>query len=99
VDPYADLPPPESQEFAIGDVRLRATNVCRRCVVPTRDSRTGMVTAYFRDAFEARRSRGMRADIDAAAWGTLYRLAANTAIRATGRPLSVGDVLSAPKRR
>jgi hypothetical protein len=68
-------------------------------VVPTRDSRTGMVTAYFRDAFEARRSRGMRADIDAAAWGTLYRLAANTAIRATGRPLSVGDVLSAPKRR
>jgi uncharacterized protein YcbX len=99
VDPYADLPPPESQEFAIGDARFIATNVCRRCVVPTRDSRTGMVTAYFRDAFEARRSRGMRADIDAAAWGTLYRLAANTAIRATGRPLSVGDVLSAPKRR
>jgi uncharacterized protein len=95
VDPYADLPPPEPREFSIGDARFIATNVCRRCVVPTRDSRTGAVTEYFRDAFEARRSRGMRADVDAAAWGTLYRLGVNTAIRATGRPLSVGDVLSA----
>jgi len=77
-DPYADLPPPEPREFAIGDARFIATNVCRRCVVPTRDSRTGVVTEHFRDAFEARRSRAMRADVDAGAWGTLYRLGVNT---------------------
>jgi uncharacterized protein YcbX len=78
VDPYADLPPPEPREFSLGEARFIATNVCRRCVVPTRDSRTGAVTAHFRDAFEARRSRGMRADVDAAGWGQLYRLGVNT---------------------
>jgi uncharacterized protein len=65
IDPYADLPPPEPRVFSVGDARFIATNVCRRCVVPTRDSRTGMLTEYFRDAFEARRSRGMRNDVDA----------------------------------
>ena len=78
VDPYADLPPPEPREILIGEVRFVATNVCRRCVVPTRDSRTGMVTGHFRDAFEARRSRGMRADVDAGGWGSLYRLGVNS---------------------
>jgi uncharacterized protein YcbX len=78
-DPYATLPPPEPKEFSIGDARFRATNVCKRCVVPTRDSRTGAITAHFRDAFEARRSRGLRPDVDASGWGHLYRLAVNTA--------------------
>ena len=78
VDPYADLPPPEPHEFCIGAIRFRAANVCRRCVVPTRDSRTAAVTEHFRDAFEARRGRGLREDVDAAAWGTFYRLAVNT---------------------
>ncbi len=57
-DPYADLPPPEPREFGIGEARFRATNVCKRCVVPSRDSWSGAVTAHFRDAFEAWRARG-----------------------------------------
>ena len=77
-DPYADLPPPEPRAFSIGDVRFQATNVCRRCVVPSRDSRTGAVTEQFRDVFEAWRGRGLRGDVDAGAWGTLYRLGVNT---------------------
>jgi uncharacterized protein YcbX len=77
-DPYASLPPPEPKEFSIGEARFKATNVCKRCVVPTRDSRSGAVTASFRDAFEARRSRGLRPDIDASGWGHLYRLGINT---------------------
>ncbi|MFM8413588.1 MAG: hypothetical protein ACKOCX_02585, partial [Planctomycetota bacterium] len=85
VDPYADLPPPEPREFTIGDVQLRAVNVCRRCVVPTRDSRTGAETAHFRDAFEARRHRGLRPDVDASAWSHRYRLAVNTAGSGAGR--------------
>jgi hypothetical protein len=87
VDPYADLPPPEPRAFSIGDARFIATNVCRRCVVPTRGSRTGAFAEHFRDAFEARRSRGMRADVDARAWGTLYRLGVNT--RLGGHPVAV----------
>jgi hypothetical protein len=48
------------------------------------------VTAHFRDAFEARRSRGLRPDVDASDWGHLYRLAVNT--RGSGRGLvSIGN--------
>lgn len=83
-DPYADLPPPEPREFSIGEARFRATNVCRRCGVPSRDSRTGAVTAHFRDAFEARRGRGMRAGVDSAGWGNLYRLTVNTRVMQGG---------------
>lgn len=86
-DPYASLPPPEPREFSIGEARFKATNVCRRCVVPSRDSRSGDVTAHFRDAFEARRGRGLRPDVDAAGWGSLYRLGVNTA--GAGTPESI----------
>ena len=91
-DPYADLPPPEPQAITIGDVRLRAVNVCRRCVVPTRDSRTGAVTEHFRDAFEARRARCLRADVDASAWSHVYRLAVNTAAERLGELRQGGPV-------
>ena len=77
-NPYAELPPPEPQAFSIGDVRLQATNVCRRCVVPTRDSRTGRVTEQFRDVFETWRGKTMPAAVDAAAWNHVYRLGVNT---------------------
>jgi uncharacterized protein YcbX len=87
VDPYADLPPPEPWEFSIGEARFIATNVCRRCVVPTRASRTGAVTAHFRDAFEARRGRELRVDVDTSGWGSLYRLGVNTSPRAGSRGL------------
>ncbi len=91
-DPYAALPPPEPREMHIGDVRLRATNVCRRCVVPSRDSRTGLVTEHFRDAFEARRSRSIRPDVDAGAWNHWYRLGVNTIVITVG-PIGRGDTV------
>ena len=77
-DPYADLPPPEPREFSIGEVRLKATNACRRCVVPSRDSRTGRVTEQFRDVFEAWRGHTLPATVDASGWSHLYRLGINT---------------------
>jgi uncharacterized protein YcbX len=95
-DPYAGLPPPEPRPLVIGAARLVAVNVCRRCIVPTRDSRTGRVTEHFRDAFEARRSRSLRPDVDVSAWSHLYRLAVNTipagppAMIATGDPVAGG---------
>ena len=95
VDPYADLPPPEPREFTIGTVGLRAVNVCRRCVVPTRDSRTGGETSHFRDAFEARRARGLRPDVDASAWSHLYRLGVNTVGVSSRDAVRTGDVVMA----
>ncbi len=90
-DPYADLPPLEPREFTIGAARFRATNVCRRCVVPSRDSRTGAITTAFRDTFDVRRARGMRGDVDAAAWGTPYRLGVNTRGRSVHKEVSLGQ--------
>jgi uncharacterized protein YcbX len=78
VDLEADLPSPEPLAFAIGSAAFRATGVCRRCGVPLRNSRTTEVTPHFRDAFEARRRYGLRADVEAAEWGDCYRLAINT---------------------
>ena len=91
-DPYAALPPPEPRAFTIGSARLVAMNACRRCGVPTRDSRTGAETAHFRDAFEARRSRTLRPDVDVSAWSHLYRLAINT-IALVGGPLASGTAV------
>ena len=91
-DPYADLPPPEPRAFSIGAAGFRAVNVCRRCVVPSRDSRTGAATEHFRDVFEARRGRGLPAEVDAGEWGHLYRLAVNTRLRSRpGARVAVGD--------
>ena len=77
-DPYAELPPPEPRAFSIGDVRLQATNVCRRCVVPTRDSHTGFVTEQLREVFEVWRGKTMPTGVDASAWNHVYRLGVNT---------------------
>jgi uncharacterized protein YcbX len=97
IDPYADLPPLEPREFAIGEVRLRAERVCRRCPVPTRDSRSGAIKELFREAFEARRGRGLRGDVDASRWGDLYRLGVNTCrlvSQATGQKTGVIPIQS-----
>lgn len=77
-DPYADLPPTESRACSIGDAQFLPKGACRRCVVPSRDSHTGGITALFRDAFEARRSRGFRADVDGRHWTGYFRLGLNT---------------------
>ena len=91
-DPYADLPPPEPLAFSIGEARFQAVNACRRCVVPSRNSRTGTVTGQFRDVFEAWRAKTLPDAVDASAWGQAYRLAINTGpIR--GGVLARGDAL------
>jgi uncharacterized protein YcbX len=88
-DPYADLPPPEPQAFSIGAARFRAANACRRCVVPSRDSRTGAVTEQFRDVFEAWRCKTLPAAVDAGGWGHWYRLAINVAAGGQAGPARI----------
>jgi len=93
-DPYAALPPPEGLAVTIGTATLSAVSVCRRCVVPSRDSRTGAVTEHFREVFEARRARSLRPDVEAADWSHWYRLAVNTA-RGCGGLVAAGDPVQA----
>jgi hypothetical protein len=67
--------------------------------VPSRDSRTGDVAAAFREAFEARRSRGLRPDVDAADWHGFYRLAVNTTLSSEGGTLAVGQPVTSYRER
>lgn len=90
-DTLASPSPADARDFTIGEVRFRAANVCRRCVVPTRDSRTGDVTTVFRQVFEACRRRGLRPDVDATAWHDVYRLAVNTTHCGEGGTVAVGQ--------
>lgn len=96
-DPAADLPPPEPGGLWIGETALAAAWACRRCPVPTRDSRTGAVLPHFRDAFEARRRHALRPDVDAADWGDTYRLAINTIVTVPGVIRVAAEVQPMPR--
>ncbi len=74
------LPVEEPKVFFIGEIIFRAVGVCRRCVVPSRDTQNGKQTRLFRDAFEARRFRGLRHDVDVREWQDYYRLGLNTSV-------------------
>lgn len=94
VDPYAAAAPRPPRRFGIGTQVWEAGGVCRRCPVPARDSVTGRDQPLFREAFETRRRRALRSDVDASDWTHLYRLAINTIPHATGGRIAVGDAVS-----
>ena len=74
------LPVAEPKVFVIGEIIFQAVGVCRRCVVPSRDTQNGKQTQLFRDVFEARRFRGLRDDVDVRDWQDYYRLGLNTSV-------------------
>ena len=89
------LPVGEPNGFSLGGNEFRPAGACRRCVVPSRDTRTGKQITLFRDVFEARRYRGLRQDVDTRDWQDYYRLGLNTSVvrsHAGGR-LAIGDEL------
>ncbi len=62
----------------IGAVRLIAVNPCQRCVVPTRDSRTGDVLAGFQKEFARLRQASLPEAVARDRFNHFYRLAVNT---------------------
>ena len=89
------LPAGEPDTFSIGRIYFRPTGACRRCVVPSRDTRTGKQIKLFRDVFEARRYRGLRQDVDTRDWQDYYRLGLNTSVlrSPTGGQITIGNEL------
>lgn len=85
--------PDETVRFQIGDVVLEGTNPCQRCIVPTRDTRTGEPFPEFSQTFRARREETLPPWANAARFNHFYRLAVNTRIPASeiGKSLRVGD--------
>ncbi len=72
---------PETRQlrrFRIGDLVWQGSGICRRCVVPTRDSQDGSVTAVFAKEFVRRREETLPDWAPRDRFDTYYRLGANT---------------------
>jgi uncharacterized protein YcbX len=81
--------------FRIGQAELFGTNACQRCVVPTRDPRTGEPLREFARQFARHRQERLPAWAPAARFDHYYRLALNTRpALAVQRELTVGDELT-----
>ena len=80
-------------EFTIGSTTFQAVNPCQRCIVPTRNSSSGDVTAAFQKTFLQMRSQSLPETVERSRFNHFYRLAVNT--RITGNQINdsikVGD--------
>lgn len=90
-------PPGKPKAFRIGEVGFLGVNPCRRCAVPTLDSRgDSSVAALSVKEFSALRERHARAGTSLSLYPGYYRLAVNTRVepRQAGKQLVVGDELT-----
>ena len=80
----------------IGDVEVQAINPCARCVVPSRDARTGEATAGFQKRFAELRQQHLPAGVSTAPFNHYYRFTVNTRIDAAeaGKVICVCDAIS-----
>lgn len=83
----------EAVRFTVGDVLFEGVNPCQRCIVPTRDSRTGDQTPEFANRFRERREATLPGWANRDRFNHFYRLAVNTCVPASevGKVLRVGD--------
>ncbi|MFN0053888.1 MAG: MOSC domain-containing protein [Planctomycetales bacterium] len=82
----------EAIRFRIGDVELAGTNPCARCVVPTRDPRSGVRFPEFGRIFEEKRYETLPYWATRSRFDHFYRLAVNTRpVSERGGTLRVGD--------
>ena len=73
------MPPPTNpSDSKSADVVLEGINPCQRCIVPTRDSRTGEPSPDFAQIFRARRAETLPPWANRARFNHFYRLAVNT---------------------
>ncbi|BDI30632.1 molybdenum cofactor biosynthesis protein [Capsulimonas corticalis] len=86
-------PVDENMTFSIGDVQFEGTNPCQRCIVPTRDTKTGASTDQFAEIFRARREESLPEWATRERFNHFYRLSVNTRLAPTelGKMLRVGD--------
>jgi uncharacterized protein YcbX len=71
-------------------------NPCARCVVPSRDARTGEAITGFQKRFVEHRRATLSPDVDPAPFNHFYRLAVNTRLAPTspGGVIRVGDAVA-----
>lgn len=86
--------------FRVGAVVLEGTNPCARCVVPSRDPRTGQAWPAFAKIVSERRAASLPRWAERSRFDHFYRLAVNTraAPTQTGALIAVGDRLEEKAR-
>jgi len=82
--------------FEVGDVHVSAINPCKRCVVPSRDPRTGQAAAGFQKRFTELRRASLPSMAPPALFDHHYRFGVNTRIAPSerGRTIRTGDEVS-----
>ena len=78
------------KSFSIGSVAFQGVNPCQRCVVPTRNSVSGDVTAAFQKTFLKQRAITLPETVERSRFNHFYRLAVNTR-SVGGGVIRVGD--------
>ena len=88
--------PTHSGTITIGDVQLEGVKPVPRCVVPTRDPKTGEPLEAFRQTFIDRRRETLPDWVDRTAFDHLYSLMVVTRIRnpKAGPRIEIGDAVS-----
>ncbi|MGH8557703.1 MAG: MOSC domain-containing protein [Methylococcales bacterium] len=83
-------------EFRIGPVRFEGTNPCQRCVVPSRNPRSGEVYPAFQRIFASKRQETLPSWANRSRFNHFYRVSVNTRIPASerGKEIRVGDEVS-----
>jgi uncharacterized protein YcbX len=87
--------PDQVVRFRVGDVEFEGTNPCQRCIVPTRDTKSGEQFTDFAQIFRERRQQTLPDWANAERFNHFYRLAVNTCVPVSeiGKTLRVGDAV------
>ncbi len=80
----------------VGDAPLVLVNPCARCVVPSRDARTGEPLIGFQKRFAEQRRAALAPGVDQAPFNHFYRLAVNTRLAppSRGGTIRLGDPIA-----
>jgi uncharacterized protein YcbX len=82
-------------QFQVGEVLFEGINPCQRCVVPTRDSMTGEMTANFQKIFVTRRKESLPSWVNKSRFNHFFRLSVNTRVPESeaGKVLQIKDAI------
>ena len=83
----------EGISFQIGDIELKSSHPCQRCIVPTRNPWTGDRTPDFQAKFNAHREATLPDGAPRSQFNHFYKLTLNTIVSPSeaGKILRVGD--------
>jgi uncharacterized protein len=86
----------ETVPFQIGAVQFMGVNPCQRCIVVTRDPKTGAAYPNFQKTFVAQRQATLPTVVDRSRFNHFYRLAINTRLPVTeaGKTIYLGDKIT-----